>query len=305
MNNSEGNQNIEQTICLVPDYDDNCPSSTEAANDEGSDLMYADLEEFDLISWVLEEENADYYTSPELANFYNFGPSTGSANDKGLDFMSWIIADENTAQLAAAESANDEGSDLTYNVLGDQNTVQLAAAESANDEGSDLTYNVLGDQNTVQLAAADNDLNNDDDNCELSTEPSNDEGSDLMESALEDDITAQLADAGPIGVEAAAAVVSTRKKSGRSFEVNPKTRKRVKYCPKTRMHFPLTKALQPIEINCNTFHGSEDLLAAMSEKDENSNRAVSCNSSTAARTLTRLQVEQYMLATRKKRVTEN
>ncbi|KAJ9577399.1 hypothetical protein L9F63_006022, partial [Diploptera punctata] len=54
-----------------------------------------------------------------------------------------------------------------------------------------------------------------------------DEGGDLMAAAMGDEVTAQLAAAGPVGVAAAAAIVSAKKrKRPHSFETNPSIRKR-------------------------------------------------------------------------------
>lgn len=50
---------------------------------------------------------------------------------------------------------------------------------------------------------------------------------DLMHVAMDDEVTAQLAAAGPVGVAAAAAIASAKKrKRPHSFETNPSIRKR-------------------------------------------------------------------------------
>ncbi|XP_022914786.1 DNA-binding protein Ewg isoform X2 [Onthophagus taurus] len=65
----------------------------------------------------------------------------------------------------------------------------------------------------------------DEDNCP-SSPSSYDEGADLLTAAM-DEVTAQLAAAGPVGVAAAAAIVSAKKrKRPHSFETNPSIRKR-------------------------------------------------------------------------------
>lgn len=67
----------------------------------------------------------------------------------------------------------------------------------------------------------------DEDNCPSSAGSAYDEGADLMTAAMEDEVTAQLAAAGPVGVAAAAAIVSSKKrKRPHSFETNPSVRKR-------------------------------------------------------------------------------
>ncbi|XP_044586595.1 DNA-binding protein P3A2 isoform X4 [Cotesia glomerata] len=67
----------------------------------------------------------------------------------------------------------------------------------------------------------------DDDDDEPSSGSETYEEGDLLSHALGDDVTAQLAAAGPIGVAAAAAIVSAKKrKRPHSFETNPSIRKR-------------------------------------------------------------------------------
>ncbi|KAG5880723.1 hypothetical protein JTB14_025564 [Gonioctena quinquepunctata] len=67
----------------------------------------------------------------------------------------------------------------------------------------------------------------DDDNCPSSPGSGYEEGADLMTAAMGDEVTAQLAAAGPVGVAAAAAIVSSKKrKRPHSFETNPSIRKR-------------------------------------------------------------------------------
>ncbi|XP_050526334.1 DNA-binding protein Ewg-like isoform X4 [Daktulosphaira vitifoliae] len=70
----------------------------------------------------------------------------------------------------------------------------------------------------------------DDDACLSSDDcdgDSNQSQSDLMSAAMGDDVTAQLAAAGPVGMAAAAAIVSSKKrKRPHSFETNPSIRKR-------------------------------------------------------------------------------
>lgn len=67
----------------------------------------------------------------------------------------------------------------------------------------------------------------DDDNCPSSPGSAYEEGGDLMTAAMGDEVTAQLAAAGPVGMAAAAAIVSAKKrKRPHSFETNPSIRKR-------------------------------------------------------------------------------
>ncbi|KAL3290244.1 hypothetical protein HHI36_023597 [Cryptolaemus montrouzieri] len=67
----------------------------------------------------------------------------------------------------------------------------------------------------------------DDDNCPSSPGSVYEEGTDLLAAAMGDEVTAQLAAAGPVGVAAAAAIVSAKKrKRPHSFETNPSIRKR-------------------------------------------------------------------------------
>jgi len=67
----------------------------------------------------------------------------------------------------------------------------------------------------------------DDDNCASSPGSGYDDVKDIMSAAMGDEVTAQLAAAGPVGVAAAAAIVSAKKrKRPHSFETNPSIRKR-------------------------------------------------------------------------------
>ncbi|XP_015787875.1 DNA-binding protein P3A2 isoform X1 [Tetranychus urticae] len=62
---------------------------------------------------------------------------------------------------------------------------------------------------------------------DLSDDDSNFDDNDLLSSSCQDEVTAQLAAAGPIGVAAAAAIVTAKKrKRPHSFETNPSIRKR-------------------------------------------------------------------------------
>lgn len=66
----------------------------------------------------------------------------------------------------------------------------------------------------------------DDDDCMSSAESAYNE-TDMMQVAIDEDVAAQLAAAGPIGVAAAAAIASAKKrKRPHSFETNPSIRKR-------------------------------------------------------------------------------
>lgn len=67
----------------------------------------------------------------------------------------------------------------------------------------------------------------DDDQCPSSPGSAYESNADLMAAAMGDEVTAQLAAAGPVGVAAAAAIVSSKKrKRPHSFETNPSIRKR-------------------------------------------------------------------------------
>ncbi|XP_044740016.1 DNA-binding protein Ewg-like [Chrysoperla carnea] len=67
----------------------------------------------------------------------------------------------------------------------------------------------------------------DDNECPSSPAGVNDDGSDLMAAAMGDEVTAQLAAAGPVGIAAAAAIASAKKrKRPNKFEINPAIRKR-------------------------------------------------------------------------------
>lgn len=81
---------------------------------------------------------------------------------------------------------------------------------------------VVGSPGAISGASED-----DDDNCPSSPGSGYIKGSDLMAAAMGDEVTAQLAAAGPVGVAAAAAIVSSKKrKRPHSFETNPSIRKR-------------------------------------------------------------------------------
>lgn len=72
-----------------------------------------------------------------------------------------------------------------------------------------------------------NDLNGDADDLSDDNDSDNLEDNDLLAVACQDEITAQLAAAGPIGVAAAAAIATAKKrKRPHSFETNPSIRKR-------------------------------------------------------------------------------
>ncbi|XP_047023427.1 DNA-binding protein P3A2 isoform X4 [Helicoverpa armigera] len=68
----------------------------------------------------------------------------------------------------------------------------------------------------------------DDDDCASSPAGSNyDDSADLIKNAMSDEVTKQLAAAGPVGMAAAAAIASSKKrKRPHSFETNPSVRKR-------------------------------------------------------------------------------
>ncbi|XP_077295317.1 DNA-binding protein Ewg isoform X2 [Arctopsyche grandis] len=68
---------------------------------------------------------------------------------------------------------------------------------------------------------------NDDDGCPSSPGSTYDDSTDLITVAMSDEVTAQLAAAGPVGMAAAAAIASSKKrKRPHSFETNPSIRKR-------------------------------------------------------------------------------
>jgi len=67
----------------------------------------------------------------------------------------------------------------------------------------------------------------DDDGMSDDSNPSYDHSADLMHATMEDEVTAQLAAAGPVGMAAAAAIASAKKrKRPHQFETNPSIRKR-------------------------------------------------------------------------------
>ncbi|CAG9835678.1 unnamed protein product [Diabrotica balteata] len=79
---------------------------------------------------------------------------------------------------------------------------------------------VVGSPDWMTVASDDNN------NC-VSPGSAHDEGSDLMSAIMEDEVTTQLAAAGPVGVAAATAIVSSKKrKMPHSFETDPSIRKR-------------------------------------------------------------------------------
>ncbi|XP_065165713.1 DNA-binding protein Ewg isoform X4 [Atheta coriaria] len=83
------------------------------------------------------------------------------------------------------------------------------------------------EQITMVVQDPDDMSDDDDDNCPSSPGSTYDASTDFMTSAMEDEVTAQLAAAGPVGVAAAAAIVSAKKrKRPHSFETNPSIRKR-------------------------------------------------------------------------------
>ncbi|KAF2901459.1 hypothetical protein ILUMI_04735 [Ignelater luminosus] len=91
-----------------------------------------------------------------------------------------------------------------------------------NSSVSDQIAMVVGSPGGLSGASDD-----DDDNCPSSPGSAYEETADLMTAAMGDEVTAQLAAAGPVGVAAAAAIVSAKKrKRPHSFETNPSIRKR-------------------------------------------------------------------------------
>jgi len=86
----------------------------------------------------------------------------------------------------------------------------------------------------------------DDDQCPSSPGSAYESNADLMAAAMGDEVTAQLAAAGPVGVAAAAAIVSSKKrKRPHSFETNPSIRKRQqnRLIRKLRVSYKLTEAV--------------------------------------------------------------
>ncbi|XP_023705801.1 DNA-binding protein P3A2 isoform X3 [Cryptotermes secundus] len=89
-----------------------------------------------------------------------------------------------------------------------------------------------GDSLAIAVGTSSSSINHmvsdDDDGCPSSPGSAQfDDGGDLMAAAMGDEVTAQLAAAGPVGVAAAAAIVSAKKrKRPHSFETNPSIRKR-------------------------------------------------------------------------------
>ncbi|XP_069700300.1 DNA-binding protein Ewg isoform X3 [Periplaneta americana] len=89
-----------------------------------------------------------------------------------------------------------------------------------------------GDSLAIAVGTSSSSINHmvssDDDGCPSTPGSAHfDAGGDLMAAAMGDEVTAQLAAAGPVGVAAAAAIVSAKKrKRPHSFETNPSIRKR-------------------------------------------------------------------------------
>ncbi|CAG7833397.1 unnamed protein product [Allacma fusca] len=89
-----------------------------------------------------------------------------------------------------------------------------------------------GEEATAILPAAaptlDHSLDDDDDDgMSDGSSPQFDDSNDLMSATMEDEVTAQLAAAGPVGMAAAAAIASAKKrKRPHQFETNPSIRKR-------------------------------------------------------------------------------
>ncbi|CAG9759365.1 unnamed protein product [Ceutorhynchus assimilis] len=88
--------------------------------------------------------------------------------------------------------------------------------------GADHITMVVGSPSGMSMQSDD-----DDDQCPSSPGSVYESNADLMAAAMGDEVTAQLAAAGPVGVAAAAAIVSSKKrKRPHSFETNPSIRKR-------------------------------------------------------------------------------
>ncbi|XP_017782855.1 PREDICTED: DNA-binding protein P3A2 isoform X2 [Nicrophorus vespilloides] len=100
----------------------------------------------------------------------------------------------------------------------------MVMMNTSNGSQSDQITMVVGSPSGMSGGSDD-----DDDNCPSSPGSTYDESGDLMSAAMGDDVTAQLAAAGPVGVAAAAAIVSAKKRKRlHSFETNPSIRKRQK-----------------------------------------------------------------------------
>ena len=98
--------------------------------------------------------------------------------------------------------------------------VLIMNTSNGNQANSEEIAMVVGSPMSIQS-------DDDDDNCQSSAGSACEEGSDFMTAAMVDEVTAQLAAAGPVGVAAAAAIVSAKKrKRPHSFETNPSIRKR-------------------------------------------------------------------------------
>lgn len=107
-------------------------------------------------------------------------------------------------------------------IMSSSNGNQSNNAELGLNSNAEHVAMVVGSPGAISGASED-----DDDNCPSSPGSGYIKGSDLMAAAMGDEVTAQLAAAGPVGVAAAAAIVSSKKrKRPHSFETNPSIRKR-------------------------------------------------------------------------------
>lgn len=98
----------------------------------------------------------------------------------------------------------------------------MNSSNTQNNSVSDQIAMVVGSPGGLSGASDD-----DDDNCPSSAGSGYEDTTDLMAAAMGDEVTAQLVAAGPVGVAAAAAIVSAKKrKRPHSFETNPSIRKR-------------------------------------------------------------------------------
>ncbi|KAF6215815.1 hypothetical protein GE061_000150 [Apolygus lucorum] len=105
---------------------------------------------------------------------------------------------------------------MAFMIHADPSTILLALRKM-------VTLMDAGGNETLTLTVH----SDDDDGCMSSHSSDYDNASDLMAAAMGDEVTAQLAAAGPVGMAAAAAIVSAKKrKRPHSFETNPSIRKR-------------------------------------------------------------------------------
>ncbi|KAL4704415.1 hypothetical protein ACJJTC_000414 [Scirpophaga incertulas] len=94
-------------------------------------------------------------------------------------------------------------------------------------ESMDMTEECDGEQDMSQVEGCGLSGSEDDEDCASSPAGSQYDDQDMVKTAMSDEVTKQLAAAGPVGMAAAAAIASSKKrKRPHSFETNPSVRKR-------------------------------------------------------------------------------